>query len=110
MSEQKMCEECAHSGSYYIVNDLDRPHEDMIAELVCGGLWYLDREKRKKYPAMAIKEATPVSSFGVVLEETDGVLRGTLSLDSTATYRDGRRRIWQGSKTFSVAIQPKGES
>ena len=91
-------------GSYYIVNDCDRPHESMIAEMVRGGLWYLDPDKRNKYPAMSLREATPVSSFGVILEEKDGVLRGGLLLDSVATYRDGRPRRWQGSERFEIKL------
>ena len=64
-------------GSYYIVNDFDRPSEGMIAELLRDGLWYLAADKRKRFPAMSISKATPVEDFGIVLEERDSLTSST---------------------------------
>ena len=91
---------------FYIVNDCDRPHESMIAELLGDGkLWYLDAEKRNRYPGMSAAEATLVQDFGLRLEVCDDVLRGEVTgTPSTACYRDGKARRWQGSKTFCVDL------
>jgi hypothetical protein len=93
---------------FYIVNDFDRPHESMIAELCGDGkLWYLDAEKRNRYPGMSAKAATLVQDFGLRLDVRDNVLHGEVTgAPSTACYGDGMARRWQGSKTFAVAIQP----
>jgi hypothetical protein len=91
---------------FYIVNDCDRPHESMIAELCGDGkLWYLDAEKRNRYPGMSAAEATLVQDFGLRLDVRGDVLRGEVTgTPSTACYRDGKARRWQGSDTFEIEI------
>jgi hypothetical protein len=91
---------------FYIVNDCDRPHESMIAELLDDGkLWYLDAVKRNLYPGMSAGWATLVQDFGLRLDVRDDVLHGEVTgTPSTACYRDGKARRWQGSDTFEIAI------
>jgi len=92
---------------FYIVNDTDRPHENMIAELCGDGkLWYLDTKKRNRYPGMAPESATLVQDFGLRIEVRDDVLHGEVTgAPSTACYHDGMTRRWQGSVTFDVDLQ-----
>ena len=85
----------------YIVNDTDRPCEELLAEMINNKLWYINQEKRTLYPAMSKGEATLLEDFGVVYRIVGNQVFGVASRKSTATYRDGSPRRWQGSGRFA---------
>ena len=87
----------------YIVNDIDRPHERLIAEEREGLLYYIHPDLRDEWASqpMSMADATPLSDFGLRTESLPGYLVGILfPKRATATYPDGRLRKWQGSNIF----------
>jgi hypothetical protein len=89
---------------YYIVNEIDRPCERLIAQMqVDGTLNYVNPEMRgkKQYLGMSADDATPVEDFGITLTLHKNGLRGSHDPEkSEATYKDGKERRWQGSREF----------
>lgn len=85
----------------YIVNDVDRPDPQHIAELRGTKLHYIAIE----WPPMAFTVwTTPLADFGFVFRQTERGLLCLLPTDtsSNARYPSGERRGWQGARAFLV--------
>lgn len=89
---------------YYIVNDIDRPCERLVAVELDGKLNYLDRSLRR-YDSMGMGKATPMEDFGFTVTEKDSMVTFEMTSHSRATYPDGRIRQWQGNeRMFTLPI------
>jgi hypothetical protein len=111
MTDKGICHECDEDDrpmKYYIVNEFDRPYERHVAVEHKGKLYYLQRVTEpdmKIYDGMDMDRATPIEDFGItVREEKQGRrLVGvyfTRTGESTAKYKDGKPRRWQGEDVF----------
>jgi hypothetical protein len=88
---------------FYIVNSFDAPIPRLIAEKVGDQLFYIHPELREKWKNQGLtlhSEATPIENFGIHFAIKDGMFHGQFLSESTATYPDGRRRVWQGDPNF----------
>lgn len=96
---------------FFIVNEVDRPTQSLIAELRGGKLHYI-AENLIDFPPMFPDRATPLERFGVGLHlretETERILTGSIFGPSQATYQGGTPRPWQGSPHFTINIDKKG--
>lgn len=93
-----------NKNRFFIVNDFDRPSEELIAERR-GEFFYYVHPEHTKYGKMKSPMATPVEDFGVEIEVSeDGHLSGKLLHRSVATYPDGHPRRWQGRDTFNFQM------
>jgi hypothetical protein len=93
-----------HHEKFYIVNEFDRPSEKLIAEKREDGKFYYIHPDLKSWPGMSPTDPTPLSAFGVVFTITNGEICGDACRETSATYKDGRPRKWQGSPDFSFII------
>lgn len=90
--------------SLYIVNETDRPCEELLAYEGVDGLLYYAHPKLRRdphYGGMSGERRVSAQTFGLELQLMDGVLYGHKVRDSTAVYADGRPRVWQGTRHFS---------
>lgn len=94
------------NGELYIVNDMDRPSEDHIAEERDGLLYYVHPRLARDWAGqgMSKERATHVASFGIALTREAFLLSGEKLFPSVATYSDGKPREWQGSPEFQFAL------
>ena len=98
----------AIGSGFFIVNDFDRPDEERIAQRRADGKFYYIHptlREVKRYWGMTPANPTPLESFGISIALIDGKFRGCHDTESTATYRDGRHRRWQGEHLFSFSFQ-----
>jgi len=98
----------APCSGFFIVNDFDRPDEERIAQQRADGKFYYIHptlRKVKRYWGMTPENPTPLESFGISIALIGGEFRGCHNNESTATYRDGRPRRWQGEGLFSFSFQ-----
>jgi hypothetical protein len=95
----------------FIINDADCPEAACIARKSSknGKFYYIHPKLRaiKDYYGMTPTRPTPIKDFGVrmVIEanpEGGSTLKFTVDQASTATYRDGKPRRWQGTTSFSI--------
>lgn len=94
---------------YAIVNTVDAPTPEMVAQWIPGvGYCYLDRTGNKpSFDGMPADEATGINTFGItVFEHGDGPNKGKVDFLATgrsfARYHDGLPRLWQDSRhTFT---------
>lgn len=93
-----------NEGDFYIVNSFDRPYERLVTQLRDGKLYYIHAELRdvKHYKGMDAGGATRVANFGIVLRQTTEGLHGSLEFPTTAKYRNGDPRQWQGQKQWFI--------
>ena len=99
---------------FFIVNQVDRPCERLIAERRGDKLFYVHPELagKKEYHGMSMNDAVDVQDFGFELVVEGNELRGTQVYDSRAIYPDGKGRRWQGSQQFSIPLpntKPRGD-
>lgn len=95
-------------GRFFILNDVECPEPKMVTEKREDGYYYVhpNLRREKRYWGMRGSETTtPVEAFGISLELEGNVLRGKLERESTATYRDGRSRLWQGEPKFQIKLK-----
>lgn len=89
-------------AEYYIVNDVDKPSERHVAELVRDvELRYLSEDLRR-WPPMSKARATRMEDFGFVVVEEGNMVRFSKVGESVALYRDGTLRQWQGAAEFTL--------
>jgi len=92
-------------GRFFIVNDVDRPCEELIAERRGNKLVYI---KDKNWPAMIVTKWTvSVEDFGIKLTESGGWLHGEKIGPSASRYYDGRIRGWQWEPRFKIKLEEK---
>lgn len=92
-------------SKYFIVNDIDRPYERLIAEMQDNGtLCYVHPEMRKykEYKNMSADRATQLEDFGITAVETENEIFFVKTMNSLAKYSSGEPREWQGSENFSI--------
>jgi hypothetical protein len=90
-------------SDFRIVNTFDKPCERLIAELREDGLlYYIHPDMLPEWESMGLSanESTSLEAFGLEVEVSEGNLIGRLTGPSTAQYKDGRPRRWQGSSEF----------
>lgn len=87
---------------YAIVNDVDRPCEEFVAQLTPSGKLRYMNPRLAHYPDFAADCATFLDDFGIVVIEGDSIVTFVQAATSTATYPNGDRRYWQGSKFFQM--------
>lgn len=93
---------------FAIVNDCDRPYSRLVAEFIPerGGYCYLAQgnanDKRLKvHDGMLPYFPTAIEDFGIEVDDSfPNHYVFKVVRDSTATYRDGLLRQWQGEDTF----------
>ena len=88
----------------FIVNDFDRPNPQHITIRMADGLLHYIHPELEKWKGMDVTTAVPLKDFGITCNEELGILHGMRTHDSTATYRDGRPRQWQGPERFSFVM------
>lgn len=97
----------------YIIDDWDRPHEITIARKSKknGKFYYIHHSLRnvKQHHGMTPDRPTKLEAFGIDWTISNGILTGNLVNTSTATYRDGRPRKWQGLESFTFSLGAKYE-
>jgi hypothetical protein len=92
---------------YFIVNDMDRPNKRCVTvKLKEGYFCYLDRSF-KEYDGMNPNKPTPLEEFGFDIKEEDGAIFFKRVKESTAKYKDGKCRPWQGEDEFSHQVLVK---
>jgi hypothetical protein len=91
------------SKEYYIVNNIDRPYEKLVAVRKGDLLYYINRELKDDYPGMGMNTATKMEAFGFdIISSFDGNAVSFKKVrPSTATYGDGEPRDWQGRSQFT---------
>ena len=93
---------------FRIVNDVDRPSEELIAKLAPDGkLYYLHPTlagNANFAKGMDASESTSVEEFGVELQLRGRKLYGHRLGASRAKYRNGNPRYWQGAASFSLEL------
>jgi len=85
---------------FVIINEFDKPCTRLVAQVVKienGRVTgrYITEETTLEFCTGDIAHATLVSAFGVALNLSDGYVEGIQIGDSSATYPDGRPRLWQ---------------
>jgi hypothetical protein len=93
-------------GKYFIVNEIDRPDDKHVAQLVNEKLYYMSREtnpEMKEFDGMETDQATPIEDFGFAVAE-QGLLVYFIQDISLchAKYSDGTNRTWQGIDQFAL--------
>lgn len=89
---------------FFIINDFDRPHEKLVMAEYGDCLRYIHAENKECAPLYKPKDATPIEEFGFDVFVSDNVVKFKKARESTATYRDGRPRRWQGSLEFEITL------
>jgi hypothetical protein len=97
---------------YYIVNEIDRPYERLVAGEYNGKLYYLSRALEhdlKNCDGMGLDCATPMEDFGFDVSENDNSVVFNLNHPSKVKYKSVRTgeeiiRPWQGMKDFSLPL------
>jgi hypothetical protein len=93
---------------FYIVNEIDRPCEQHIAEMRGDGkFYYIHPELRdvKSYHGMTPSKPVKLSDFGIEVDITGGLFHGIQSGKSIAQYPEsGKTRHWQGLSRFSFRV------
>ena len=95
-------------SEFFIVNDFDRPWEELITERRSDGLLYYIHPRlrnKREYHGMNPTNPTPLKDFGITVEVEDGQFKGQYTHSPSATYRDGKLRRWQGSTHFSFSYE-----
>lgn len=88
---------------FYIVNDVDRPCERLLAYDNNEWLYYFDEELSERYKHGFSKErATPVEAFGMKVTETGNHYIFEKICSSFAKYNDGSTREWQDETFFTL--------
>lgn len=92
-------------SGFYIVNHVDRPCEEHLAEKRSDGKFYYVHPSLRGHRifwGMTPELPVHVEDFGILVDVKAGVLVGILdeSID-TARYPDGLKRKWQGKRMFS---------
>ena len=90
--------------NFFIINDFDRPYEKLVTLEEDGMLEYIHPENKNCAPMKSCKESTNIKDFGFDVFVVDGVARFVQTRESTAAYRDGRARSWQGAKEFEIDL------
>ena len=89
---------------YVIVNECDRPHGRLVAQVIDGKAYYMQRhveDYMKQYDGMDISRSTNVEDFGFEIIEDVSLVRFRFIGDGIAKYRDGSPREWQGEIYFT---------
>ena len=97
---------------FFIVNEVDRPREDLIAfKQPDGRLAYAvaDIPRLRGCDGMDAGRATPLGDFGLDIDIRNGRLIGRVVRGSTARYPDGLPRPWQGSREFDVPLRKEAK-
>ena len=92
------------TNKYFIVNEIDRPYEELIAAAVDGGLKYI-HPRLNKWNVMSANNATPLEEFGITLTEENGVYSGVMTGVSRGKYSDGKLCEWQGRSACIFGIE-----
>ncbi|MDR2674942.1 MAG: hypothetical protein LBC18_08775 [Opitutaceae bacterium] len=89
---------------FYIVNEFDRPDKQFICERAGDLLYYFSEYLRLRFPkGFTLERATPVEEFGFDITAVGkGLFKFEKVRSSTATYRDGKPRQWQGDESFTL--------
>lgn len=98
---------------FFIVNEVDRPCERLIAEKRGEFLFYIHPDMQEDWHdcPMETKDATPLESFGVVAQADGKHFFGVLfPKRAAATYFNGEPRKWQGSAIFRFKYTPQPEA
>lgn len=94
-------------SGYFIVGDIDRPSEKLLAKQIGNEIHYVHPSTRpciiqlEKGDNARNHVLTPVEDFGVTVIEFEGEILGIVTGPSIAKYSHGEHRDWQGSKRFS---------
>lgn len=87
----------------YILNDIDKPHEDLVCAVDENArLRYLHERFADEPTHKPTDEATPLSEFGFQINALSKRYVCRQLTPSRATYRDGRPRYWQGAPEFEL--------
>lgn len=94
---------------FYIVNDVDRPCPEHVAQRRGDRIHYIHRDLRDREAyseGFPLDRATPLGDFGieVVADGPSGIAKFVLRRNCTATYADGRPRKWQGRTMFHLEL------
>ena len=94
-------------GKYAIVNDVDKPYRRLVTEVIDGKHFYMARSEEvglRQYDGMEPTQPTFLEDFGFVMKEIEGTNRIHFNKvgASTASYRDGKPRQWQGEFAFDL--------
>ena len=99
---------------FYIVNDVDRPDERHVVERFIGRKGaYIHPDLRKWNDNngyfQIVSGCTNIKDFGFsieIIKNTNTGIKDRVTFNktgpSTATYKDGRKRPWQGKNSFSL--------
>jgi len=90
--------------NFFIINDFDKPYEKLVMVKDGDLLRYIHPENKSCSPVNICKESTDLKEFGFDIFVVDGIARFVQSRPSTATYRDGKPRSWQGAKEFEIIL------
>ncbi len=97
------------SGSkrFYIVNDVDRPYESHVVEKISGNMGVYIHPTlcnwNKKHGNFTINpECTDVRDFGFSIKANKDKVIFERVGPSIATYKDGKKREWQGLDYFTM--------
>lgn len=97
-----------NAKKYAIVNDVDCPERRLVTQMVGGKHFYMARHEEggilKRFDGMTPTQPTFIEDFGFKTEPVEGSnrIRFTKTKQSTATYRDGSLRRWQGETEFEL--------
>ena len=83
---------------YAIVNDIDSPAPNHIAQLVGGRYYYMSRKsdpRMKEFDGMNPSSPTAIEDFGFAILERGPTVTFSLIRDSIAIYPDRKPRRWQ---------------
>lgn len=98
----------------YIVNNIDRPSADLLAEEIDEKLYYIHPRLRfnEQYRGMDMERSTPAEDFGLTIKWDGRMVFGELTHESCAKYPNGKPRYWQGSTEFRffVSLIPEEKS
>ncbi len=92
---------------FYILNDFDKPHEKLVVELDprTNLAYYVHETMYKDWKNNGFKldsDATSLSYFGFAYYIRSDIAVFTMIQPSIATYNDGKLRLWQGERDFTL--------
>lgn len=88
---------------FIIVNDVDRPDERHVAQVLDGKAYYIHPDL-KHWHALDIHNGTDLKAFGFSFQYNSNDITFVKTKKETATYANGKLRLWQGSPTFSYKL------
>lgn len=93
------------AGNYYIVNEFDRPYKRLVTIKIGDLYYYSDPILRKEYGGLSADHPTSLKEFGFEALELEYQVNFKRIRDSTAKYKDGTLRPWQGEDEFSLLLE-----